>query len=66
VSTTVPTRLRPSQTSCLKDPGVARGYRALTRKALTDDEAAALRQRIAAGEKKAQVARELSISRETL
>ena len=45
-----------------KQRGAYRGRR----KALTDDEAAALRPRIAAGEKKAQVARELSISRETL
>ena len=45
-----------------KQRGAYRGRR----KALTDDEAAALRPRIAAGEKKAQVARELGISRETL
>jgi DNA invertase Pin-like site-specific DNA recombinase len=45
-----------------KQRGAYRGRK----KALTDDKAAEARRRIAAGEKKAHVARELGISRETL
>jgi len=45
-----------------KQRGAYRGRKA----ALTDDQAATLRQRIAAGEKKAVLAREFGISRETL
>jgi DNA invertase Pin-like site-specific DNA recombinase len=45
-----------------KQRGAYRGRR----KALSDDKAAELRRRISAGEKKARIARELGISRETL
>jgi DNA invertase Pin-like site-specific DNA recombinase len=45
-----------------KQRGAYRGRR----KALSDDRATDLRRRIAAGEKKSAIARELGISRETL
>ena len=45
-----------------KQKGVYRGRK----KSLTDDDVAAIKQRIAEGHKKAQIAREFGISRETL
>jgi DNA invertase Pin-like site-specific DNA recombinase len=48
--------------SLAKRRGAYRGRK----KALTDEQAAALRRRVQAGEPKAQLAREFGISRETL